>query len=172
MNASQDWRVRCHAGLKIVLRLVIASVRQIVEAEIQFDATVYPFRDAEIEDRMPRGRYRGIVPVEAIMIDRAHPERAAEPMPTGQRDSGVRNKMRRAVHVHPVIATPEERIRDLRQPGSYRKAVRQFDRRLGFVAVGAARALELETTVIGDIDLLVRMVDQERVRAQGYPPKR
>src|SRR4051794_17504911 len=45
--------------------------------------------------------------------------------------------------------------------------MRQVDGRFRFITVGSTRAFELEASVIGNVNLFVRMIDQESIGAHG-----
>jgi len=73
--------------------------------------------------------------------------------------------MRRAVHIDSRKRAPIESVRDFRQSAVQCQLMCDLDGRLGFKTVGAARTLELERAVVGDVDLLVRAIDPEQVGA-------
>jgi hypothetical protein len=72
-------------------------------------------------------------------------------MPSRQRESGVCDEMRSAVYVNAMITAPEKSIGDFRLAAVQREMPCQLDRRLGFIAIGAARTLELEAAIIRDV---------------------
>ena len=62
-----------------------------------------------------------------------------------------------------------EGIGHLRQPGVEAQKRRELKGGLHFIAGRARRPLEFEAAVVRDIDLLVRAIDQEEVRADAEP---
>lgn len=88
-------------------------------------------------------------------------------MPGGQRQRGVGDEVRGAVHIRAVIAAAEEGVGDFGHAAVQREMPGQRQRELGLVAVGAAGAFELEAAIVGDVDLLVGVIDQEGVGAEA-----
>src|SRR5258707_4856679 len=86
-------------------------------------------------------------------------------MPRRQHERRIRHKVRRAVDVNPLFSAPEESVADFGQTAVERQVMCNLHRRLRLVAIRAAAALELEASVVRDVDLLVRVVDEKGVRA-------
>ena len=110
VNARDHRREGRDARFEVVLRLVVIAVGQVIEAEIQLDAAAELPGEAEIEDGVAGGDDRGIVAIEPVVIDGAHAERAAPAVPAGQRQGGVGDEVRRAIHIDAMIAAPEESV--------------------------------------------------------------
>ena len=77
--------------------------------------------------------------------------------------AGIGDEVRSAIDIDPMVAAAEESVADLGEAAVEREMVRELDGSLGFVAVCAAGAFEFEAAIVGDVDLLVRMIDQERI---------
>jgi len=92
-------------------------------------------------------------------------------MPARQSQRGVGHEMRSAIHVNTVFPALEVRIPDLCETAVQREMATDLDRCLGFVPIGPAWPLELERPVIGNVDLLIRVINQERVRTEGKTPE-
>jgi len=90
-------------------------------------------------------------------------------VPRCERERGVCNEMRSTVHINPVIAALEIGIRDLGKASVQRQPPCDRDRCLDFVPVGPAGSFELEAAIVGDVDLLIRVINQEPVRADAEP---
>ena len=75
--------------------------------------------------------------------------------------------MRSAVYVLAVVTAFEKGIPDLGHAAIQRKVAADGHGRLGFVTVGAGGTFEFETAVVGDVDLLVGVVDEKGVGRDG-----
>ncbi len=104
------------------------------------------------------------------MINSPHPERSAPAAPLRESQRGIGDEVRSAVDIHTMVAAFEKGIRDLRHATVQRNVTCNLNRGLGFVAVGPAGTLELETSVIRDVYLLVRVVNQKCIRAERESP--
>ena len=82
------------------------------------------------------------------------------------RQGGVGHEMRSAVHVDTVVGRLEEGVGHSWSGRRSATGGGDGDRSLGFVAVGPARPFELEAAIVGDVDLLVGMIDQEGIGAR------
>src|SRR5690242_15735927 len=74
--------------------------------------------------------------------------------------------MRSAVDVNAVVASLEVGVPDLRHTRVQREMPCELHGGLRFISVSTGRALELEAAIVRDIDLLVRVINQEEVGAQ------
>src|SRR5215467_2829779 len=75
--------------------------------------------------------------------------------------------MRSAVDVNAVASSFEECVGDLRRSAIEREVTSELHRSLCFVPIGAARSLEFETAIVGNVHLLVRVIDQKCVHAEA-----
>ena len=80
-------------------------------------------------------------------------------MQSRKSECGICHEVRSTVYIYPVIAATEIRIADFGEAGVKGNMTRQGNGCLCLVAVGTRRPFELEATVVGDIDLLVGVVD-------------
>ena len=62
-----------------------------------------------------------------------------------------------------MIASQVERVADLRQPGVPGKVVSDLDRRSCFITIRSAGTFELKAAIIGNVYLLIGVIDQEYV---------
>src|SRR5262249_55828234 len=92
-------------------------------------------------------------------------------MEIGKGEAGVGDGVRSAVDVNAGKRAAKKRIRNLGETTVQTEVMRQSHRRFCFPAVGAARSLEFEAPVVGDVDLLVGAVNQEHVGAQRKTPQ-
>src|SRR5262249_5448194 len=148
---------------KVILRFVVIAIGQIVEAEVDLQMPVHQLRNPRVQNGVAGGNDRRVVTVEPVMIDGAQAKGATPSPPGGHGERGVRNKVRSAVNVDPVIASGEERVRDLRRAGVQGDVACQRTGSLRLGAVSATGSFELETAVVGYINLLLRVIDQETV---------
>src|SRR5262245_34211070 len=84
-------------------------------------------------------------------------------MPPGECDSSVCHGMRRAADIHTRIREPIERIGHLRETTVQRNNASDANGRLSFIAVRPTGALQLECSIIRNVNLLVRAIDKEQV---------
>src|SRR5690348_6272040 len=71
--------------------------------------------------------------------------------------------MRRAIDIDTLAASSEEGVCDFRQSAIQRKMASQLNRCFRLVTICPAGSLELETAVIRDVYLLVRVIDQKNI---------
>jgi hypothetical protein len=69
MNARARFGAGTDARLKIVLRLKIAFVSQVVYREVEIDPTPNPFGHAHIQNVEARSAHAGVFAVQAIAVD-------------------------------------------------------------------------------------------------------
>src|SRR5437899_9753795 len=66
-----------------------------------------------------------------------------------------------------MVAAAEVCVGDFGEAAVERETAGEGDGRFGFVTVGAAGAFEFEAAIVGDVDLLIGVIDQEGVGAEG-----
>src|SRR5258706_4622487 len=111
-----------------------------------------------------------IFAIQAVVIDRPHPQRPAPSFPCRDCEPGVSHKMRRAIDVDAGEPASIKSISNLRQSAVDRNVMRNLDGGLGLESISAAGTLELECSVIGYIHLLVRAIDPKQVCASVETP--
>src|SRR5204863_3554977 len=137
--------------------------RQVVDIEIEVQSWTYVFRDGKIQDVQPRCTDGRIFAVKTIVSDVAITQRSIHPAPSRECQPAIGDGMRRAIDINPRRSRSIKRIRDLRDPAIERHVPRQADRRLSFKTVSPARSLQLERSVVGNVNLLVGPIDEEQI---------
>lgn len=90
-------------------------------------------------------------------------------MPSSQRQSRIRYETWGTTHIGSVIPFFEECVLDLSHAAVQRKPSRELDGRLCFIS-SAARTFELQAAIIGNVYLLVGVIDQKDIGAETEPP--
>lgn len=155
MNSEFRFRRRGHARLKIILGLVEALVVHVVDGEIKIHAVANPLGRAQIENIQTGGfGNRGVCAIQYVIADVTIAKGPVESVPTRQREAGVCDRVRSAVHVDPG-SSQKKSVDDLRKSAIESQVAGDLHRGLGFPSVGPARPFELESAVVGYIDLLI-----------------
>src|SRR5712691_4048960 len=105
--------------------------------------------------------------VQPVSADMAIAEGPVETMPTRQSQARIGDRVRCTVNVEPGRGSAIEGVGDLGEAAVQDQVTRDLNRCLRFPSIGAARAFELEASVVGNVNLLIGTVNQEQVGAKG-----
>ena len=115
VNPGNNWGDWSHSRFEVILCLVVITIQQIVETQIQFDPVMDLLRNASVKYCEPARYNRGILSIEPIVIDGSHPKRTA-PAPPGRKcQRCVRDKVRRAIHVYSLLSPTVKRVGNFRE---------------------------------------------------------
>src|SRR5438874_7972421 len=163
VNARDGRRGRAQSRFEVVLGFVVGLVGKIVDVEIEVEAGPDGLRHGEIDNVEARSADGGICAIEAIVSNVAIAQRGVNAPPSGQRQPTIGDGVRRAIHVNPRRGRSIKRVRHLREAAVERDVTRQADRGLSFKTVSPARSFQFSRSVVGNINLLVRAIDEEQV---------
>ena len=111
MNAGNDRRIRRHSGFEVVLGFVIVAIREgYPDSDSARHMVTQLLGEAQIENGEPGSNNGRIIAIEPVVVDRAHAQRSAPAAPGRQRQAGIGNKVRRAVHINAMVAALEEGV--------------------------------------------------------------
>ena len=156
----------------VVLRLEILFIGQVIDREVEIDRGMKTLAERQIDDIEPGGTVARVLTVQTIAADVSPGEGRKEPALTSERHAGIGNGVGRTIDIHTWSRPAIEGIGNLCQTATNCQIGCRLGGESQFVAGCPARAEEFEAAIIRDVDLFIRMVDQETAGAEREPADR